>query len=151
MSEKKKIYEFAKEFKRKYPGTVAWRIKKHCKVAEEFIDDDEEVIYAFPAQRGGKQLDIVTTMVLTVTNKRLIMSQKRLLIGSFLKSISKDMFNDITIKKGLFWGKVIIDTIKEVIVVSNISNKALDEIETVVTNNLLGNRGLRKEIGEEDF
>ena len=55
------------------------------------------------------------------------------------------MFNDITIKRSL-WGKVIIDTIK-VIVVSNISNKALDEIETVVTNNLLGNRGLRKKWG----
>ena len=35
------IYDRAKEFKRKYPSTVAFRIKAHAKVAAKYIGDDE--------------------------------------------------------------------------------------------------------------
>ena len=46
------IYEKAKEFKRKYPSTIAFRIKKHAKVASKFIGSDEEIKYVFLAQKN---------------------------------------------------------------------------------------------------
>ena len=44
------------------------------------------------------------------------------------------MFNDLTIKTNIIWGKVIIDTIKEKIILSNIDPNALPEIEENVSN-----------------
>ena len=43
------------------------------------------------------------------------------------------MYNDLKIYEGLFWGKVKLDTIKELIIISNLDKKALDEIETNVS------------------
>ena len=47
------------------------------------------------------------------------------------------MYNDMEIYKGLIWGKVTIDTVKEVVVLTNISKKALDEIETNISEFML--------------
>ena len=47
------------------------------------------------------------------------------------------MFNDLTVYAGLIWGKVKIDTIKELVYVSNLSKKSLDEIETKVTEYMM--------------
>ena len=47
------------------------------------------------------------------------------------------MYNDLTIMMGLLWGKVCIDTVKEVVVLSNIQKEALDEIETAITQNMI--------------
>ena len=54
------------------------------------------------------------------------------------------MFNDLTVHSGLIWGKVYIDTIKETVVLSNISKNALDEIETNVSEIMLQHK---KEFG----
>ena len=35
------VYEKVLEFKNKFPGTVAWRLKKHCEVIEGYINPDE--------------------------------------------------------------------------------------------------------------
>ena len=35
--------------------------------------------------------------------------------------------------QGLFWGRIVIDTVKEQIVISNLSKKSLIEIETKIT------------------
>ena len=51
--------------------------------------------------------------------------------------LAKDMFNDLTVYSGLIWGKVQIDTIKEVVFISNLSKKSLDEIETSVTEYMM--------------
>lgn len=72
-----------------------------------------------------------------ITNKRLIIATKRVLFGYFLYSITPDMFNDLTVYSGLIWGKVQIDTIKEVVFISNLSKKSLDEIETSVTEYMM--------------
>lgn len=61
----------------------------------------------------------------------------RLLFGYFLYSITPDMFNDLTVYSGLIWGKVAIDTVKEIVYVSNLSKKSLDEIETKVTEYMM--------------
>ncbi len=127
------IYNYVINFKRKYPLTVAWRILSHAKIVKEYLNQDEEVTYAFASQKNGSSLEINQTAVLAVTNKRLLIGQKRVVFGHFLNSITPDLYNDLQIYKGLIWGKITIDTVKETIVFSNISNHALDEIETAIS------------------
>jgi len=131
------IYSKANDFLARNPGTVAWRLASHCKVAATHINDDEEVLYAFAAQKGPNALDMVSTHVVVVTNKRLVVAQKRLVFGYFYYSITPDMFNDLTIKMGLIWGRAIIDTVKETVVLSNLSSGALQEVETVITKYMM--------------
>ena len=47
------------------------------------------------------------------------------------------MFNDLTVRKGLIFGSVLIDTIKEKVILSNIDPKALPEIETIITEYMM--------------
>lgn len=131
------IYDKAREFKRKYPSTVAFRIKAHAKIAAKYIGDDEEVKYVFVAQKNQNSFDFVNTNIIVLTDKRLLVATKRLLFGHFFRMITPDMFNDLTIKQGIFWGKVIIDTVKEKVVLSNIDTNALPEIDDHVTMYML--------------
>lgn len=131
------IYEKAKEFKRKYPGTIAFRLKAHAKVAANFIGNDEEVKYVFVAQKNFNSFEIVNTNIIVLTDKRIIVATKRLVFGYFFRMVTPDMFNDLTIKNGIIWGKVIIDTIKEKIVLSNIDSNALAEIDDNITMYML--------------
>ena len=62
-----------------------------------------------------------------------MVATKRVLFGYFFKSITPDMYNDLTIHRGLLFGGVVIDTIKEVITITNIDPEALSEIETNIT------------------
>ena len=132
-----KVYQEALKFKKRYPGTVAWRLKKHCQRVEEHLNPDEEVLYVFVGQRNNNFYDIISTSVFAITNKRLLIANDRLVFGYFLYSITPDMFNDLTVYAGLIWGKVKIDTIKELVYVSNLSKKSLDEIETKVTEYMM--------------
>ena len=137
MKHKNVVYDKVKAFTKRHPGTVAWRLKAHSRIAEEHLNDDEEVLYAFAAQKGPNALDIITTYVVVVTNRRLILAQKRLFFGYFYHSITPDLFNDFTIKMGLIWGRAIIDTVKETVVLSNLSKSSLQEIETVISKYML--------------
>ena len=145
MNRRYDVYQKAHEFARRYPGTLAWRLRAHCKVAQQHINDDEEVLYAFVAQKGASMFDIISTHVVVVTNKRLVVAQKRLFFGYFYYSITPDMFNDLTIGMGLVWGKVIIDTIKEEVVLSNLSRASLREIETVMSKYMMQKKREYKE------
>ena len=131
------IYEKAKRFKKSYPFTVAWRLKAHSKVIEKHLNPDEEVIYVFAAQRNFSSFDLFSTYLIALTNKRIILAQKRILFGYIFLTITPDMFNDLTVNSGLIWGKVYIDTVKETVILSNISKSALDEIETMVTEYMM--------------
>ena len=53
--------------------------------------------------------------------------------GNFI-TVTPDMYNDLTIKAGLIWGTIVIDTVKEQITISNIDKNALPEIETYITS-----------------
>jgi len=128
------VYTLAKEFKIKYPATIAFRIKAHSKVAQKFIGSDEEVKYVFVAQKNFKSYEFINTNVVVLTNKRLLVATKRLVFGYFYKAITPDMFNDLTLRSGLLWGKVVIDTIKEKVILSNIDKAALAEIEQNVSS-----------------
>ena len=130
-------YQMARNFKRKYALTVAWRIKQHCKIIDKHINPDEKVLYVFLGQKNASSLDFVNTYVFALTNKRLIYATKRLVFGYFFYAITPDMFNDLTVKQGLIWGKIIIDSVKEEVLLSNISKNALDEIETKITQYMM--------------
>ena len=127
------IYEMIKDFKKKYPSTVGWRLKKHCKVVEEYINPGEKVLYAFYGQKNNDWYDICTTCVVVLTNKRILIGQKRVVWGSFFSQITPDLYNDMLIYKGLLFGKITIDTVKELVVISDLSKAALDEIETNIS------------------
>ena len=43
------------------------------------------------------------------------------------------MYNDLKIYRGLLFGRIIIDTVKEKIVLTNLSKHSLDEIETAIS------------------
>ena len=145
------VYEKVRQFKDKYPVTVAWRLKKHCKVVEMHLNPDETVEYAFAAQKNDNPLDIITTAVIVLTNKRILIGQKRLLFGYFYTAITPDMFNDLSLKMGLIWGKVYIDTIKEVIKLSNLQREALPEIETAVTEYMMREKQKYRNNNEQDY
>ena len=127
-------YELAKNFKKKYPKTVAWRLKSHSKIIDMHLSDNEEILYLFLGQKNQHPLDFVNTYIIAITNKRIMLATKRLVFGYFLISITPDMYNDITIKKGLIWGNIIIDTVKEKVYLSDIVPKALPEIENKITD-----------------
>ena len=136
----KNVTVMVNEFMKKYPMTIAWRVKKHSKIVEKFLNPDEEVKFAFAAQKNDSTTDMFNTYVVALTNKRIILGRKRLLFGFFYTSITPDMFNDLTVKMGIVWGKIYIDTIKELVILSNIDPKALDLIETNITEYMMNEK-----------
>lgn len=132
-----KVYELVKEFLRKYPGTIAWRIKKHCQVIDKHLNPGEKVLYSFAGQKNDKWYDIISTHVFVVTNKRLMIATKRIVFGYFLYSLTPDMFNDLSVYSGLLFGRIQIDTVKETVDITNLSKLSLDDIETKVTEYMM--------------
>ena len=139
------VYSKIKEFKSKYRSTIAWRLKSHAKVVEKHLNPGEDVIYAFAAQKGHSSFDIFSTYAVVLTNKRIILAQKRVLFGYLFLAITPDLFNDLTVDTGMIWGKVNIDTVKETVVLSNISKAAVDEIETNITEYMMTEKRKYKE------
>ena len=145
------IYNKIKDFKKRFPTTIAWRLKAHSKVAAEHINDDEEVLYAFAAQKLPSVFNVTSTYAIVLTDKRILLAQKRLIFGYFYYTITPDMFNDLTLKMGLLWGKVIIDTVKETVSLTFISKAALREIETVLSKYMMQEkRQYETEITDEE-
>ena len=132
-----KCYELVHEFKRKYPLTISFRLKRHCEIIEKHLNPGEEIIYAFPAQKNASVLEIFYTNVVALTNKRIMIATKRLFFGYFFITITPDMFNDLTVRKGIIFGSVMIDTIKEKVILSNIDPNALPEIESTITDYMM--------------
>lgn len=128
-----KVYDKILEFEKRHSGGIVWRLKKHAKVVENYINPDEEVKYAFCAQKNEKITEIFSTFAIAVTNKRIVLGHKRVIWGSYLYSVTPDLYNDMKIYRGLIWGKIIIDTVKEEIILSNLPNSCLDEIETEIS------------------
>ena len=113
MNNSNNIYRWAISFKKRYPSTVAWRLKKHAKIIEKHLNPGEKILYAFSAQKNDNPFDIVTTYAVVLTNKRIMLGSKRVLFGYFFTTITPELFNDLKVNMGLVWGKIYIDTIKE--------------------------------------
>ena len=143
------VYKKVLKFKEKHPLTIGWRLKKNSEIVERDLNPDEEVLYAFIAQKNDRPLNILSSAVVALTNKRILIGRSRVVIGYFLNSITPDMFNDLTVSSGIIWGKVFIDTVKEFVVLSNISKDALTEIETEITSYMMREKqkySLREEV-----
>ena len=119
------VYSKLKEFKKRYPLTVGWRLKSHCKVVEKHLNPGEIVNYVFVAQKNDTLLDFISTYVVVLTNRRILLAQKRVL------------FNDLKVRTGIIWTKIYIDTAKEFIKLSKIQKSASDEIETAITEYMM--------------
>lgn len=130
------VYSLVNQFLKKYPLTIAWRISSHCKILAKHLNQDEKIIYIFPAQKNPSTFDIFSTVIIAFTDKRILIAQKRILWGYNLLSITPDMFNDFEVYKGIIFGKLDIDTIKEVLQISDIDPKALVEIESNLSDYL---------------
>jgi len=126
-------YELVKKFKHKFSSTICWRLYQNARIVDLHVNSDEEVKYAFAAQKNESPFDFFQTAVVCLTDKRLLIGQKRVLFGYTLSSVTPDLYNDMQIYQGLFWGKVVIDTVKEQIIISNLSKEALIEIETKIS------------------
>ena len=140
------VYSQVKKFKKKYPLTLVWRIKAHSKVIADHLNEGEIVKYAFPAQKNDHPFDIITSCVVVVTNKRLLIGKKRLLFGYFFNSITPDLFNDLKIKAGIYYGRIYVDTLGELVKLSKFPNSALNEIETEITENMMKEKKKYKDI-----
>ena len=131
------ICEKALEFKKKYPTTIAWRLKKHSEVIKKHLSSDEAILYVFAGQKSTFIWDMFSTYLVVLTNKRILVAEKRLLFGYYFISITPEMFNDLSVQSGILWGKVFIDTIKEQVIINNIDKRALAEIQNRVSEYML--------------
>ncbi len=138
------------DFKKRYKGGVSFRVKKHAEVLEGYINKDEKVLYAFPAQKNESFKDVFNTFAVVLTNKRLLLGRKRLIWGSFYYTVTPDMYNDMEIYRGLIWGKITIDTVKELVILSNLPKNSLDEIETVISNFMMEAKKMYKNETKRD-
>ena len=131
------VYRGAMKFKKLHPSTIGWRIKQNASIVEKHLNPDEKVLYVFVAQKNDNPLDVLSTAVIALTDKRILIGRKRVVFGYFLDSVTPDLFNDLKVKGGLIWGKVYIDTVKEFITLSNIGVEALPEIETEISRYMM--------------
>lgn len=130
----KKCIDFVKDFKKKYPLTVAFRMRRHANIIDKHLNPGESILYAFCAQKNESPLTIINTCAVVLTDRRIIIGMKRILFGYFFISVTPEKFNDLTVHSGIIWGSVHIDTLKEQIFLSNIDKHALSEIETLFTD-----------------
>ena len=131
------IYDEALKFKKNYPATLAFRIKKHSQVAERHLDSDETLKYVFVGQKNNTNLELPNTYLIALTSKRMLVAKKRMLFGYMFYAITPNMLNDVKIKSSILWGKVIIDTVKELVVISNLDIRSLDKVETAITKYMI--------------
>ena len=130
---KQSSYELLKKFINKFSGSVAWRVKKHCKIIDMHLNPNETINFIFAGQLDIKPLSLFNTGVIAVTSERLIIAQKKLIVGYKFSSITPDLYNDLTVRSGIIWGTIMIDTVREQVYISDLDKEALPEIETEIT------------------
>ena len=62
-----------------------------------------------------------------------MIATKRVFWGYFLTSITPDLSNDLKVQSGILFGRVILDTAKEKIAISNLAKGSLKEVENAIT------------------
>ena len=74
------VYKRVLKFKEKYPSTIGWRLKQNSSIVERHLNPDEEVRYAFIAQKNDNPFNIFSSAVVALTNKRVLIGRKKLLL-----------------------------------------------------------------------
>ncbi len=133
----KSVYESCKTFLKKYPKTIAWRVKSHCKIVEEHINDDEVVLFSFAGQKDTNWKMPFYTAVIVFTNKRMLIGIKRFFGRYSYTSITPDMLNDFEIMTNIIFGCVEIDTVKEKFTINCLDKRALPSIEDALSKYLV--------------
>lgn len=136
------VYDKVKSFRSSFKGGIAWRLKQHSKVIEKHLNPGEDVLYAFCGQKNIGPFEWFDTYVCVITNKRMLFGHKNLLWGYVLSSVTPDLYNDMQIFQGLIWGKLVIDTTKETIVLTNLPKNSLDNIETNISEYMMTQKKL---------
>lgn len=137
---KNSVYNKALEFKRRFSKTVVFRLKKHSNVVEKHLNPDEKLLYVFCGQKNYSSFMLINSCVVALTNKRIMIGQKRLLWGYFFTMITPDMYNDLKVKKNLIWSDIEIDTMKENVYISNLDPDGAIEIETTITEFMMSEK-----------
>ena len=75
------VYNMALRFKKKHPSTVGWRLKKNASIVEKHLNPGEKPLYVFVAQKNDNPLDVTSTAVIALTNKRILIGRKRVVLG----------------------------------------------------------------------
>lgn len=134
------VYGICKEFLRRHPGTIAWRLKKHSKVIQRHLNDDEVVLFSFAGQKNTNTFQPFYTTVIVFTNKRMLLGQRMFLGRSHYTSITPDMLNDFEIRTGILYGSVEIDTIKEHFTIGCLSKSSLPAIEDALSKYMVNEK-----------
>ncbi len=137
---KDEVYQSCKSFMKKYPKTIAWRIKKHSEVVQEHINDDEVVLYSFAGQKNSNFLQPFFTTVVVFTNKRMLLGKKRYLGRYYYTSITPDMLNDFELRTNILYGAVEIDTVKEHFTIGCLDKKSLPSIEDALSKYMVNEK-----------
>lgn len=134
------VYESCKKFLKKYPFTVAWRVKQHSSIIQKHLNEDEVVLYTFTGQKNTNVFSPFFTTVFVFTNKRMLLGRKKYLGRYEYYSITPDMLNDFEIKTGVFYGNVEIDTIKEHFTITCLDKRSLTDIEDALSKYLVNEK-----------
>ena len=134
------IYSQVKAFKKKHPLTIGWRLKAHSKIIEKHLNPGEKANFVFVGQKNDSVFDIFSTYVIVLTDRRILLGQKRLLFGYLFAAITPDLFNDLKVNTGIIWTKIYIDTAKEFITLSKIQKSASSIIETAITEYMMNEK-----------
>ena len=134
------VYNSVKDFLRKYPATIAWRVKKHSSVVEEHLNDDEVVLYSFAGQKNSNFMQPFFTTVVVFTNKRMLLGRKKYLGRYDYSSITPDMLNDFEIKTSILYGIVEIDTVKEHFYIGCLGKRSLPSIEDALSKYMVNEK-----------
>ena len=134
------VYNSVREFLKKYPATIAWRVKKHSGVVEEHLNDDEVVLFSFAGQKNSNFMQPFFTTVVVFTNKRMLLGRKRYLGRYYYTSITPDMLNDFEIKTNILYGVVEIDTVKEHFYIGCLDKRSLPSIEDALSKYMVNEK-----------
>ena len=75
------VYKKVLKFKKKYPNTIAWRLKENSEIVQKHLNPGEELIYAFAAQKNDNPFNIFGTSVVALTSKRILIGRKRMTVS----------------------------------------------------------------------
>ena len=131
------VFNSCKDFLKKYPMTIAFRVRKHASVVQEHINSDEVVLFSFVGQKNSNALNPFYTTVVVFTNKRMLLGRKRFFGRYSYASITPDMLNDFEIYNYIFFGCVEIDTVKEHFTINCLNKKALPKIEDALSKYMI--------------
>ena len=144
------VFKLAKRFRKKYFGTIAFRLRAHSKVIEDHLNPNEKLLYVFCGQKGASSREIFSTCVFALTDQRMLIATKRVLWGYFLTTITPELFNDLKVQSGILFGRDLIDTVKEKVGISNLAKGSLKEVEKALSTYMNKyNNKLKKETKEK--